>query len=36
MQIEVETNIGIQEILTTLKRKEEEICQSQVNIENIK
>ena len=36
MQIEVETNFGIQEIITTLKRKEEEICQSQVNMENIK
>jgi hypothetical protein len=36
MQVEVKTNNGIQELLTTLQRKEEEIYQSQVNIENIK
>ena len=36
MQVAVKTNTGIQELLTTLQRKEEEIYQSQVNIENIK
>jgi hypothetical protein len=36
MEVEVKTNVGIQELLTTLQRKEEEIYQSQVNIENIK
>ena len=36
MEVEVKTNNGIQELLTTLQRKEEEIYQSQVNIENIK
>ena len=36
IEIEVKTNNGIQELLTTLQRKEEEIYQSQVNIENIK
>ena len=36
MKVEVKTNNGIQELLTTLQRKEEEIYQSQVNIENIK
>jgi hypothetical protein len=35
-QIELKTNNGIHELLTTLQRKEEEIYQSQVNIENIK
>jgi hypothetical protein len=35
-QVELKTNNGIQELLTTLQRKEEEIYQSQVNIENIK
>jgi WD40 repeat protein len=36
IEIEVKTNNGIQELLTTLQKKEEEIYQSQVNIENIK
>jgi hypothetical protein len=36
MEVEVKTNNGIQELLTTLQRKEEEIYQSQINIENIK
>jgi hypothetical protein len=36
MQVAVKTNTGIQELLTTLQRKEEEIYQSQVNIENNK
>jgi DNA-binding beta-propeller fold protein YncE len=36
IQVEVKTNNGIQELLTTLQRKEEEIYQSQINIENIK
>jgi hypothetical protein len=36
MEVEVKTNNGIQELLTTLQRKEEEIYQFQVNIENIK
>ena len=36
MEVEIKTNNGIQELLTTLQRKEEEIYQSQVNIENIK
>jgi len=36
VEIEIKTNIGIQELLTTLQRKEEEIYQSQINIENIK
>jgi hypothetical protein len=36
IQVEVKTNNGIQELLTTLQRKEEEIYQSQVNIEIIK
>jgi hypothetical protein len=36
IQVEVKTNNGIQELLTILQRKEEEIYQSQVNIENIK
>ena len=36
MEVEVKTNSGIQELLTTLQRKEEEIYQSQINIENIK
>jgi hypothetical protein len=31
MEVEVKTNNGIQELLTTLQRKEEEIYQSQVN-----
>jgi hypothetical protein len=35
-QIEFKTNNRIHELLTTLQRKEEEIYQSQVNIENIK
>jgi serine kinase of HPr protein (carbohydrate metabolism regulator) len=30
------TTLCLQELLTTLQRKEEEIYQSQVNIENIK
>jgi Fe2+ transport system protein B len=36
MEIEVKTNNGIQELLTTLQRMEEEVYKSQVNIENIK
>jgi hypothetical protein len=36
IEVEIKTNNGIQELLTTLQRKEEEIYQSQVNIENIK
>ena len=36
MEVEIKTNNGIQELLTTLQRKEEEIYQSQVNMENIK
>ena len=36
LQIEVKTNCGIQELLTTLQKKEEEIYQSQINIEHIK
>jgi hypothetical protein len=36
MEVEVKTNNGIQELLTTLQRKEEEIYESQVNIDNIK
>jgi hypothetical protein len=36
MEVEVKTNNGIQELLTTLQRKEEDIHQSQINIENIK
>jgi Fe2+ transport system protein B len=36
MEVEIKTNTGIQELLTTLQRKKEEIYQSQVNIENIK
>jgi hypothetical protein len=36
IQVEVKTNNEIQELLTTLQRKEGEIYQSQVNIENIK
>jgi hypothetical protein len=36
MEVEIKTNHGIQELLTTLQRQEEEIYQSQVNIENIK
>ena len=36
MEVEVKTNNGIQELFTTLQRKEEEIDQSQINIENIK
>jgi hypothetical protein len=36
MEVEIKTNNGIQELLTTLQRQEEEIYQSQVNIENIK
>jgi uncharacterized phage infection (PIP) family protein YhgE len=36
MKVEVKTNNGIQELLTTLQKKEEEIYQSQDNIEHIK
>ena len=36
MEVEIKRNNGIQELLTTLQRKKEEIYQSQVNIENIK
>jgi hypothetical protein len=36
MEVEVKTNNVIQDLLTTLQRQEEEIYQSQINIENIK
>jgi hypothetical protein len=36
MEVEIKTNTGIQDLLTTLQRKKEEIYQSQVNIDNIK
>ena len=36
LQVEVKTNNRIQELLTRLQGNEEEIYQSQVNIENIK
>ena len=36
MKVEVKTNNGIQELLTTLQKKEEEIYQFQDNIEHIK
>ena len=36
IQVEAKANDEIQELITTLQRKEEEIHQSQVNIENIK
>jgi hypothetical protein len=36
MEVEIKTNYRMKELLTTLQRKEEEIYQSQVNINNIK
>lgn len=36
IEIEDKTNYGMKELLTTLQRKEEEIYQSQVNVEHIK
>ena len=36
MEVEIKTNNAIQELQTTVQRKEEEIHQSQVNIDNIK